>query len=103
MKNLIVLTWTNKDGQTETLRLRDGMISRWHDVGHLVDISASRLEGIFIHRLGDVRLCCQDVLQEWISHRSSDYPATWEGLLKILRNLDLNSCADSLERALQCI
>ncbi len=103
MKNLIVLTWTNKDGQTETLRLRDDMISRWRDVGHLVDISASRLDGISAHRLGDVRQCCQDVLQEWISRGSSDYPATWEGLLKILRSLELNSCADSLERALQCI
>ncbi len=103
MKNLIVLTWTNKDGQTETLRLRDDMISRWRDVGHLVDISASRLDGILAHRLGDVRQCCQDVLQEWISRGSSDYPATWEGLLKILRSLELNSCADSLERALQCI
>ncbi len=98
-----MLTWTNKDGQTETLRLRDDMISRWRDVGHLVDISASQLEGINMHRLGDVRLCYQDVLQEWISRGSSDYPATWEGLLKILRSLELNSCADSLERALQCI
>ncbi len=98
-----MLTWTNKDGQTETLRLRDEMISRWHDVGHLVDISTSRLDGILARRLGDVTLCCKDVLQEWISRGSSDYPATWEGLLKILRSLELNSCADSLERALQCI
>ena len=104
LKNFILLTWTDENGQTETLRLRDEMSSKWQDVGLLLDLSASRLDGILAHRLGDVRQCCRDVLQEWISCGSSDYPPTWEGLLRLLRKgLSLNSCANSLERALKYI
>ncbi len=103
LKKLILLRWTDKDGRSETLRLRDAMIHKWRDAGLFLDLSAPELDGILTYRQGDVRQCLQDVFQEWISRGSSDYPATWDGLLKLLRDLDLNSCAESLKAALMCI
>ncbi len=103
LKTLILLKWTDKDGRPEKLKLRDAMIHKWHDAGLLLDLSAPRLDGILTYRQGDVRLCLKDVLQEWINRGSSDYPATWGGLLILLRDLDLNSCAESLKAALMCI
>ncbi len=103
LKILILLRWFDKDGRTETLRLRDAMIHKWHDAGLFLDLSAPRLYGILTYRQGDVRQCLIDVFQEWISRGSSNYPATWDGLLKLLRDLDLYSCAKSLKAALMCI
>ncbi len=103
LKILILLRF-DKDGRTEKLKLRDAMIHKWYNAGMLLDLSAPRLYGIFTYRLGDVRQCCLDVLQEWINcGGSSNYPATWDGLLKLLRDLDLHPCAESLQAALMCI
>ncbi len=103
LKTLILLKWTDKDGRPEKLELRDAMIHKWHDAGLLLNLGAPRLYSILTYRLGDVRLCLKDVLQDWINSGLSDYPATWNGLLNLLRDLHLNSCAESLKAALMCI
>ncbi len=101
LKALTLLEWTDKDGQNRTLRIRDELSPHWHDMGLLLGISMSRLDGILAHRLGDVRQCFRDVLYDWIQNGSPDYPATWEGLLNLLRDMKLSSLASSLELALR--
>ena len=100
MKRLILLKY-HKDGKSHILRLRDEMSPKWRDIGFLLDVSQARLDGILTQRLGDVRQCVQDVLQDWITNGSSDYPATWEGLLSLLEDLELHACAESLRTALK--
>lgn len=100
LKRLTLLKYTDEDGQSHILRLSDDKRFKWRDVGVLLDLTPSCLDGIFSHRLGDARQCCQDVLQEWIENGSSDYPATWDGLLNLLEDLDLTSVASTLRSAL---
>ncbi len=102
MKKLIILKWTDKSGQQKTLRLRDEMSPKWHDAGELLDLTAANLECISEKHRGDVRECLRDVLREWVRSDSSDYPATWCGLLSLLDDLQLHACAKSLQAALEC-
>jgi len=84
LKSLTLLKWTDTDGQSQTLRLRDDISPRWRDAGDLLELGSSRIEGIAIQRRGDVRQCCRDVLLYWLNNGSSNYQATWEGLLTLL-------------------
>ena len=102
MKKLIILKWTDKSGQQKTLRLRDEMSPKWHDAGELLDLTAANLECISAKHRGDVRECLRDVLRDWVRSDSSDYPATWGGLLSLLDDLQLHACAKSLQAALEC-
>ncbi len=97
LKALILLKWTDQDGQIHSLRLRNGLKPYWCDMGLLLGISMSGLDGLLVNRSRDVRQCCQDVLYDWIQNGSSDYPATWDGLINLLHNMDLSSLASSLE------
>ncbi len=102
LKRLTLLKWTDKSGQPNTLRLRDKMSPHWREAGELLDLDMERMDGFYTYRLADVRQCCRDVLQDWIRSDSSDYPATWGGLLTLLDDLQLHACAKSLQAALEC-
>ncbi len=98
-----MLEWTDTDGQsqTQTLRVRDEMSVKWEEVGDLLELTPDRLQGIDSQRRGDVRLCCRDVLVDWIKNGSPRYPLNWEGLLKLLEDLELSSTANTLKLALK--
>ncbi len=102
MNKLHLLKWTDKSGQPKTLRLRDEMIPYWQDAGELLKLTAANLECISVKHRGDSRECLRDVLRDWVRSDSSDYPATWGGLLSLLDDLQLYACAKSLQAALEC-
>ena len=78
------------------------MSSKWRDVGDLLEIDSCRLDCIHAHRMGDVRLCCRDILLDWLQMEDNSYPASWEGLLVLLEDLELNNVAKKLNEALDC-
>ncbi len=102
LKRLTLLKWTDKSGQRKTLRLRDEMSPHWHEAGELLGLTAANLECIYAKHHGEPRECCRDVLKDWVRSDSSDYPATWGGLLSLLDDLQLHACAKSLQAALEC-
>ena len=103
LHHLTVLKWTDSNGQTHSLRLRNEMSSRWRDVGDLLEVEFSRQEGIHMHRGGDVRLCCREVLADWLQMEEPSYPTNWEGLLLLLEDLELNKVAKTLKGALHFV
>ncbi len=90
MRNLIILKWTDNNGE-RNLRLRNVLSPRWRDAGDLLELGSSRIEGIAIRRHEDIRQCCSDVLQDWLRNGSPGYPATWDGMLALLEDLQLPS------------
>ncbi len=77
------------------------MSVKWNDAGDLLELTPDRLQGIDSQRRGDVRQCCRDVLIDWTKDGSPYYPPTWDGLIKLLINLELSSIADTLKLALK--
>ena len=103
LHHLTVLKWTDSDGQKHSLRLRNEMSSRWRDVGDLLEVESSHMEGMDTHHRGDVRLCCRNVLVDWMQMEEPSYPTNWEGLLLLLEDLELNQMAKKLKIALDFI
>ncbi len=77
------------------------MSVKWDDAGDLLELTPVRLRGIDSHCRGDVRQCCREVLIDWIKNGSPRYAPTWDGLIKLLINLELSSIADTLKLALK--
>ncbi len=95
-----MLEWTDKDGQPQILRVRDEMNANWDVAGDLLGLTPARLQ-IIDSQHRDVRQCCRDVLIDWIKYGSPYYPPTWDGLIKLLIDLELSSIADTLKLALK--
>ncbi len=77
------------------------MNANWYEVGDLLGLTPDRLHSIDSQRHGDVRRCCRDVLIDWIKDGSPYYPPTWDGLIKLLIDLERSSIADTLKLALK--
>ena len=101
ISTLISLNWTDDDNGDHCLGIRDTISHRWEEVGDLLGLTSGRLEGIKLERLGDVTMCCRDVLVDWLSRNQSDYPTTWEGVLRLLKNMKLSTTAQDLQNALK--
>ena len=71
---------------------------RWRDVGDLV-VPRQLLE-VWANEK-DPKTRCADVLSYWMDHSTphSRYPATWEGLYKLLDDSELGQVATELKQA----
>ena len=103
LHHLTVLKWADSDDQRHILRLRNEMTSKWRDVGDLLEVESSRQEEIDIRHRGDMRMCCRDVFVEWLQMETPCYPTSWEGVLDLLEDLELNKVANKLKEALEFI
>ena len=99
ISNLTCLRWTDK-GQTRILKVREKISPRWEEAGDLLGLTSECLKGIDIHRRGDVGMSCRDVLVYWLHENLSGYPATWEGVVQLLEDMDLSAAAQQLKNAL---
>ena len=69
--------------------------------GDLLGLSPARLKGIEEHQLRNARLCCCNVLQDWIQDNQGSYPVSWKGLICLLKDMRLTVLANELEIALR--
>ena len=52
--------------------------------------------------MNDIRECTDEVLQFWLEsplNTNGDYPVSWEGLYKLLTDLELSEVANELKQA----
>ena len=101
LRTITLYKWTDENGQPKSLRILDEISSRWTGAGDLLGLSPARLKGIEEHRLRNARLCCHDVLQDWIQDNQGSYPVSWEGLICLLKDMRLTVLANELEIALR--
>ena len=53
-----------------------------------------------MQRLGDVSMCCRDVLVDWLHENQGGYPATWVGVVQLLEDMKHSAAALQLKNAL---
>ena len=53
-----------------------------------------------MQRRGDVSMCCRDVLLDWLDDNQGNYPATWEGVVQLLKDMEHSAIAQQLQNAL---
>ena len=101
LKKLSLLKWTDSNGQPQELRLLDELSARWQEVGDLLELSPSRLDGIEVQRRCDARMCCRDVLLDWLKMDEGSYSVNWDGMLCLLKDMKLSALARILQEALE--
>ena len=98
MTNLTIFKWKNKDGEVKKFRLKSRVVHKWRDIGDIVT-SYEQLE--VWDKDKDSNGCCSAVLNHWLNHPPSQYPATWEGLIELLDDIELSNVAIELKVALE--
>ena len=101
LKSLILLKWTDSNGRPRNLRLRDEMCADWQDIGDLLEISPIRLTEIRRSHLYNPKMCCRDILLDWLQMDECSYPVNWDGMLRLLVDIGLSAIADKLQEALK--
>ena len=76
--------------------VRKHISSKWHDLGLelLEQEDEETLNEIEINHPNDASKCCKQMFQLWLSKCAT---ATWNQLIKALREVDLNSLATTVE------
>ena len=92
-----MIKWKDERGESKEFRLKSSIIHKWREVGDLVRVPWQNLEVWARDKDADER--CDAVLSHWLVNPPSEYPATWEGLYKLLKDSQLPVVATELERA----
>ena len=82
------------------MKIRDKISPRWVEAGDLLGLTDERLKGIKMERLGDVSMCCHDVLKDWLHDNQGEYQTTWEGVVQLLKDMNLSVAAQQLQNSL---
>ena len=74
----------------------------WKKIGILIDLTFDVLENYEKEKRSNPVRCWERVMQDWLDGQgSSSYPITWNGLYKLLRNINKGKVAQDLEKAVQ--
>ena len=96
MASLKLLQCGNKE-----IRIIDGVGTNWKTVGDLIGLPHYRTAAIEKVRQLDPNECCRDVFSDWLEGKGKEnYPASWDGLQKLLKDIQLSTLAKDVQKAL---
>jgi hypothetical protein len=86
----------------QSFRLRDKIHSHWEDIGIQLDLTLNQLDAWREECLGKVGRCCTRVFEHWLtSGGTPDYEASWDGLYKLLEDINCAAIAERLKNIVQ--
>ena len=100
---LRLIKWENKSGGMNTLRLYALLASVWEKVSDLMNLDISTTTTIATKYNGDPEKCIRDVIGRWMNDQeklSANYKCTWNGICRLLKDLQLSSASSQLKEAL---
>ena len=97
LKHLILLKWTDNQGQAQRFYLMDKIKDKWHTFGSMLGLNVKSLTA---QHQGNAEDCCRTVLDQWLDNPPPDYPATWQGLLDLLEDSQLGQVVTDLRTIL---
>jgi len=96
--------WEDKFGETKTLRLYEVLANVWKEVSDLLNLDNYTRNNIESKHAGDSKKCIHDVLENWSNNEeklSANYKYTWNGLCKLLNDVQFSSSSSALREALR--
>ena len=100
LKNLQLIRWQDENGELKKFRLRRSICNKWQIVGDLISVDVSILESWGTKYRGDSLQCIKRVLSHWLDHPTEEYPASWEGMYRLLEDIECSNVAKKLR---QCV
>ena len=85
------------------LRLIEILSSKWVMAADLLGMSEGRINIIQEDNCGkSIENCCRSVMNHWLYdvHHKYPYPRSWEGMCKLLRDMNLKGVANRLQEVI---
>ena len=99
-KLLELIQYRDSNNVEREFRLIQAIQGHCVDLGIFLGIDQGTLDGIEAKNPGNLKRRCADILNTWKMKMKGDYEITWGGLLRALRDAQLNSYASHLKNAL---
>ena len=97
MKNLTLITRTDRNQSRQPIQLIDEISSQWKTVGDLLGLSTGQINAIEKNCHYQVQECCREIMAEWLNNSTKyTYKGNWEGFLQLLEDLNLSTIAQDL-------
>ena len=94
------IKWRNKQGKEEKFRLNQLVCHKWKEIGRRLKIPESLLIAWEKEHLKVQLECTNTVLCHWLENPTDYYPKSWDGLQRLLKDVQLSEIAIDLKRAL---
>ena len=103
LRFLKLFEWKDKSGAERQLKIVEEISSKWQDLAILLGLSMSQIDGIQKQCLLEAEQCCLRVFDHWIISNGefTNYPITWSGLHKLLKDIGHRAVAELMKTALQ--
>lgn len=100
LTSLELIKWRDQHGHERTFRLVDKVSSKWRAFGSRVSLEPDQLEAWETRFQRDSTRCWCMIMQHWLNRGGThDYPKTWDGLYKMLRDVQCSEVANELKEA----
>ena len=101
LNSLYILKWKDEHGKEQRLQLVEKVSCKWLEFGLAVGMEMDRLEAWGRQYHEDGSRCWLEVMKRWLNAGGcGDYPATWEGLYRLLMDVGYKKVAKELKTAL---
>ena len=101
LSSLTLIEWQSQEGKKQ-LRIKQSISNKWKEVGTLLEIDRALLDGWEKQYLHDSLECCSVVLNYWLNNPCKSYPCTWDGVCRLLDNVQFGQVAEEL-RSAKCV
>ena len=103
LKTLTLLKWQDSKGGWLKFQLANKVSAKWRDFGYRFG-QEDELEEVEEECRGKPRRCWCKVMSKWMENGGTPaYPASWEGLITALEDVEYCEVAKELERALDLV
>ncbi len=100
---LHLIKWKDEYGELQTLHIYGVLSSIWDKVSDLLTLDPHTRIAIETRNDRNPEQCIRDVIEKWMQNEkglSPNYACTWNGLLSLLKDVDLTTSASDLKKAL---
>ena len=95
MPRIILIKYQVRNEEKE-FRLIQMIQNQWYDIGTLLGVPMNMIDS---RKTNEEK--CRDVLKKWMERGSQKYPVDWDGLIKVLQDVQMGVVAQELEEALE--
>ena len=97
---LTLIKYKDSKNQEKAIYIIEAIQTEWRKIGCLLTISHQKLKEFDRENNHNDNSNCSDVVHTWLQEGSDKYPCTWDGLLQVMKDVQLNVPAQDLEEAL---
>ena len=104
LDQLVLLHYLDQKWIKRKLNVMEKVVGSWKDLGRRFKFDVNRIAKNHNMGVDYATECFWEVLEKWSSvGQAGDYLFSWNGLIRALRDIDLNRIAGDIDIALNCV